>query len=840
MQCLAEETLIAFADGRLGEQAFAEAEAHVATCAACQDLVIVAMGSAAHQAPALPVEPVGAALLRGLAIGRYTVLGLTGQGGMGEVYAAYDADLNRRVALKLLRARGPSLGAQADARLLREARAMARVSHPNVVTVYDVGTFGGRVFVAMEFIEGSTLKEWLRAKPRAREEILSAFVMAGRGLAAAHAAGLVHRDFKPQNVMMAADETARVMDFGLVAPVGELPEPGGLGADDDPPPRELHLTRTGERLGTPLYMAPEQFKGERTDARTDQFGFCVSLYRALYGEAPFGGGDLESLMKGVLTGEVRPPPARTQVPSWLRAVLLRGLAASPDARWPSMNALVEALERDPKRRLRRWAFAGAAAALVVLAAVAVGRSSSSADVCGGGPARLAGVWEIGEGDPKAPAPRREAVRQAFLATGVPAAAEVWGRVAPILDRYAQGWLAMYGAACEATMVRREQSAATLDLRMACLDERRTALVALTGVLETADRGTVAKAVDAANALPLLDRCTDLSGLRSIVTPPPDAATKARVDALRGRAAVAKALDDTNHPEAVARIQALIAEARAVGYEPLLAELLGVRVSFQDAPTASAALIPIAEEAFDVGLGAGRDDVAADAATALVALVGYYQAHPAEGWRWSRLARAVLKRMPGRHELLESWLLMNEAVLSGVEGRLPEALERFQRSLALKRKVLAPDHPDIARGLNSIAETLHRMGKDAEALPINAEATSLFTKAYGPANTESCMMLANRGEYLVGERADESLPVLEQATACWEAQVGKDHQFVAYPLTALGRAKLASHPPRPAEAVTVLERALKIREAHEPDQALVGETRAALAKARAARADAARP
>src|SRR5450432_3255863 len=304
--------------------------------------------------------PAAAILERGQAIDRFVVLGLVGRGGMGEVYAAYDPELDRKVAIKLLRAR--SEAADGKTRLLREAQAIAKLQHPNVVVVYDVGTYGDSVFIAMEFVEGRTVSGWLEAGRRTRREILDVSLAAGRGLAAAHAAGLVHRDFKPDNVMVTNDGQVRVMDFGLARQVAEAAAEAraaaaslaaaadaraaeGVPRDQDhddadadaPRPSaasasnkylSVKLTQSGAMLGTPAYMAPEQFAVAPTDARTDQFSYCVALYEALGGARPFAGETFLTLMTNVTTGAVTPP--YRPVPTWLRKVLLRGLATSPD------------------------------------------------------------------------------------------------------------------------------------------------------------------------------------------------------------------------------------------------------------------------------------------------------------------------------------------------------------------------------------------------------------------------------------------------------------------------------------------------------------------------------
>lgn len=286
------------------------------------------------------------ALIAGAAFGRYTVLGHLAEGGMGAVYAAHDAQLDRRVALKLLL---PELleaenAEAARARMFREAQALARLSHPNVVAIFEAGELDGQVFLAMEFLEGPTLRQWLKQKRR-WQEVVAAFIEAGKGLGAAHATGLIHRDFKPDNVLMASDGRPRVLDFGLARAHAETPtsaEPaspaeieagGGLG----------RLTRTGLAMGTPGYMAPEQIRGEALDARSDQFNYCVSLYEALYGELPWKAPNLWALDQLFRTGKPPRPPSGTGVPRQVEKALLRGLEVTREKRWPSMNTLLRAL-----------------------------------------------------------------------------------------------------------------------------------------------------------------------------------------------------------------------------------------------------------------------------------------------------------------------------------------------------------------------------------------------------------------------------------------------------------------------------------------------------------------
>jgi predicted Ser/Thr protein kinase len=319
---------------------------------------------AGAEGPAVAVTPTvtvgGGRLQPAHRVGRYLILRQVGAGGMGVVFAAYDEELDRKVAVKLLREVDNS-HCDRRTRILREAQAMARISHPNVVQIYEAGELtavAGQVFIAMEFIEGTTLGEWQR--PRGWEEVLPMYLAAGQGLVAAHESGLVHRDFKPDNVLIGSDGRPRVADFGLArtkagesspqSPAATAPapiEPGtavGAGSLLVSP-----LTQAGAILGTPAYMSAEQHRGEPTDARCDQFSFCAALYEGLYKTLPFAGQTLDELRDNVLANHLREPPPRTGVPYKVYAALRRGLAADPAQRFASMRELLEALAFDPQR-----------------------------------------------------------------------------------------------------------------------------------------------------------------------------------------------------------------------------------------------------------------------------------------------------------------------------------------------------------------------------------------------------------------------------------------------------------------------------------------------------------
>ncbi len=626
---------------------------------------------------------------------------------MGVVYKAFDPELGRPIALKLLNTEEGPAGSLRD-RLLREAQALARLSHPNVVAVHDVGTFGDNVFIAMEFVEGETLREWLSKKPRSRREILDVFLAAGQGLAAAHRAGLVHRDFKPDNVVVgsapssspqdeatraapAGDGRVRVLDFGLARDATSPDRPPGAPLATPLPPREpagdgsslnTPLTRVGSVMGTPRYMAPEQHRGEVADARADQFSFCVSLYHALYGQSPFDGRDFEEFKVNVLRGRYREPPAGTRVPRSLRLVLLRGLAVDPGDRHPSMDALLAHLAPSTSERSRWLSLGAVALALGLTISGALGwraRALERAQLCQGGPSRLDGVWD-------AAAKRR--VHDALVATGKPYAADAWSNVEQTLDRYATAWVAMHKESCERTRLRGEQTDAVMALRMACLDRKLQGVSALVNVLAEADSPMVEKAGAAAAGLSSLDECKDASALLSETPLPVDPGLRQRIAATRAELSRADALRLAGKVSgAVALAERGVAEARETGNEVILAEALlqEGRARAYSEPGRAAQLFT---EAFWPAFSNRIDRTAVAAATGVVR--GYaLTLHADEAELWDKLAQASLQRMGGDDEL-ESDLWSARSIRALEMRRFEDELQAAARAARLSERRLGLD------------------------------------------------------------------------------------------------------------------------------------------------------
>ncbi len=751
----------------------------------------------------------------GSPIGRYVVLERIGGGGMGIVYSAYDPKLDRRVALKLLR---PDVSPDAQPRLLREGQTLARLAHPNVVNVHDVGEFDGRVFVDMEFVKGSTLTRWLEASPRSVREVLDVFLQAGRGLAAAHAVGIVHRDFKPDNVLVGDDGRVRVADFGIAMLSGV-----------DAPSNVAH--------GTPLYMAPEQTRGGGADARSDQWSFCLSLVEALTGQHPLAG-----VAPGARPSEIGLPRS-PRIPLWLRPVLARGLRADPGARFPSTDALLAALSRDP-----RTAWTRGVALATLLAVVAVGMvgytrmKRARSLVCANGEDRLAGVWDD--------ARRREA-SAAFTATGKPFSAAAWQSARASLDDYAREWARTYVDACEATHVRGEQSAELLDLRMACLGDRRKDMGALVEVLVHADVPVVTNALSAAHALPQIEACSDVRALRSGVKAP-DPAKAAEVKRIGDELSAIKALTSAGKQrDVVARAHELVAAADATGYLPLEAEALladgVVRDKNGDYAGADAALFRAARAAdaagddrlrvsiygrlLDVvGLREAKHDLVPilfGQAEAALARVGSYDEGRAhidqaiagvlleegkldDAFAADQRALALWQKLRGPESRETARVLGNMGVVQEGLGKADDALASYEQALAIETKVLGPEHPDVVTELHNIANIHQAKLEFREAAAGFERAVAVAEASLGPDHPMLAECLDGLGEAVaeLGEY-ERAVKLHERALAIKDKALQPDNPQLLYTLVGLGDALLKQPHPDPARAAAVLERALAL-------------------------------
>ena len=599
---------------------------------------------------------------RGTSLGRYVILETLGEGGMGVVYAAYDPELDRRIAIKLLR---HSTSTEGNARLLREARAMARLNHRNVATVHDVGTVDGSVFIAMEFLEGETLKDHLAAHTGTKrldfKEVLRLFLAAAEGLAAAHRAGFIHRDFKPENVMLTKDGRVVVLDFGLAAPPAE-----GTSSSDlsEAPFDGSSLTATGTIMGTPAYMSPEQMSGKAVGPASDQFSFCVALFEGLFGERPYHGDNYVELFDNLSSGDRRARPDTRDVPGWVQRAVDRGLEVSPDDRFATMSELIAALRDDPSIRRRRILVpAVAATGAITLAAIGWFATPEPDDPCADATATMGDVY----GDDQ-----REAIRAMGPDAGP--------RLVERLDRYAEHWAEARSASCHANRVRHEETDELHDRRLVCLEERLYALESF--IARLTESGDVSAALMRSSRLPAVELCEIDAFVLADVPPPTNREVALEVRDIRRQMAL-----ETRRSHMVGAIAAknnstpLLERARATGYGPVVAEVLA-----DEARMAHIKSDPAAKElALEALLTAERHrhDRIVFKCLQLLARIETHLQRRGRAEEHLERAAAVLNRL-GNPEVLQLSLLRSTAELA-IRGYDPgKARQALERALEIRR------------------------------------------------------------------------------------------------------------------------------------------------------------
>jgi tetratricopeptide (TPR) repeat protein len=762
-------------------------------------------------------------------IGRYAVTGTLGHGGMGVVVAARDDELGRPLAIKLLHpdARGDT--AVATARLEREAQAMAKLSHPNVVTVYEVGRWEGRPFIAMELVDGETLRDWRMEKERPWRDALRVAIGAGRGLAAAHAVGLVHRDFKPENILIGSDGRPRVSDFGLVS-ASTTPD------DDMPATGDSNMTR-GSFLGTPAYMSPEQWRGDAIDARTDQFAFAVVCWELLWGKRPFVGETRGELKRFVIAGTITPLLARRGVPARIEAALRRALHPEREQRWPDLSALLDELERRARDR-RPLVAAVAAGVLAIGVIVGLGMTRNAAGAtCATAGDDLDAVWS--------PA-RRDA-----LGAGFPP--EVWKDVAQSLDGWAAELRTMRVEDCELARTRSEGVGALAAAREVCLDRRVADLGALLDALADPDVTVVQYARAAARSLPRPAGCraVQLDPAAASLPAAPDAGDVDQVHAALARSAAQRALGKPRDAVVIAEDSA--ARADRLGWSPLIAEAqLELALAYQ------------ATQDNDKGQRAHQQaywhaDASHDDATRFRATLGLSTAaidHSEfdEAGRLIESARMIARRLPADAErdvaiatqaaTLASWrgdnadcvTLTADAIaaidragtdqIEGARMRLvrancqqelghaSEAGDTLRDALSIAEATTGREHPLAAQILSNLGSVAREQERPADALAYYQESLAIRERIFGAENPEVAKALNNIGNALRElKRYDEARASLERAIVIWEKNWGSDSPAISTSSNALGEVAMDQGDWQTAERH--FQRALAIRRKKRP-------------------------
>ncbi len=702
-------------------------------------------------------------------IGRFTVLERLGHGGMGEVYAAYDEQLDRKVAVKILG--GEDLPTQEERRRFhREALALARLSHPNVVTIHEVGEHHGELYLAMEQVRGEDLADWLTSKP-AWPQVLDAFVQAGRGLIAAHEAGIVHRDLKPHNLMRSDDGVVKVVDFGLArVEADELDETVERGHSSTS--LSDSLTLPGIAMGTPAYMPPEQHGSTSVDERSDQYGYCAALWQGLVGELPFTGTTVVELLDSKLVGPPSWPDSAPAIPRRIIEALRRGLQPEPDDRWPSMVPLLDALSFDPAHRgvrRRRWL---TGTSLLGLGALATwGLLDPRADNCTGAERALAGIWDDD---------RRVEVETKLSSIDKSYSTGVWERTRDGLDAYAEQWAAAHTEACQAT-AQGEQSSHMLDLKMGCLQRAAHGLTATVETLADADDEVVDNAHELVAGLPRLSRCGEEEVLAAEVEPPLPQDAEA-VDMARLHLARADSLRFAGrYDDAAEAIEAAQQALEGVGYGPIATEIAlaqGVLHGEQGKYDAAEASLG---EALELASRWRQYEAMAKASQWLMQILGSLQHRTDAGLQYWWIASGLSEG----HPLWEAEARNAYGAVLKTAARYDEAEEQHRAAYRLLLEAEGPDH-DLVITRKHLLRVFFAQRKFDEALKELREVLVLDRRNLGPdhpvviqTRADTAVVLANLGEY------DEAEAELQAALAWRNENLGSDH-----PETGMGRVNLS--------------------------------------------------
>lgn len=778
-------------------------------------------------------------------VGRYLILDELGHGAMGRVFRAYDPNLDRTVALKLLRDR---TDAQAIARILREAMAMAQLSHPNVVQVFDAKNDENYTYLTEQLVEGEPLSQWLRTSKRTWPEVLAKFIEAGKGLHAAHRVGLVHRDFKPSNVLVGTDGRVLVTDFGIV--LGQADS--GFESLDGVPPELRSSTETGDFeapltndnmvVGTPSYMPPEQHGGAvEVDHRSDQYAFCVALYEGLCGQRPYAGKTLEDLLRAKLG---KRPTLPGDVPRWINTIVAQGLDPSPEKRFVSMEALLRRLTYNPSRR-RRTIFGGLALAGVVAAGAggyALHQQEQRA-ACEQRATDAVGVWDD---------TAQARVRAAIDASGLEASATIWAKVDAAIGTYVERW----GAAAETSCLAVYEGASTPSAAARvdeCLESARASLSASLDILGQGHLTVVSGAIELSNALPLPEDCVNGTGTAHRVPLPNDPALAAAVETDRRALHEADALYWAgSFQEALVRAQVVLGSQAAAAYVPLRIKALQSVGRQLDATGDTHGAIERLREGYWLAVEHHEDRAAALIAN----LIAWFQSSSlqqyAESLEWCRHADANVGRLATAAPLIEARILRTkastlsnmghtaealealDAALSLVEratvgnhpltinlhegrgnvlreaGRYPAAREAYSKALELKLDLYGRDHPTIATSHKNLGWVALRQGDAAGALERFTKSLDTYAAVYGPEHRKTADVYNDLGAaHLEMRNNDKALEFFERALAAKTKAFGEESPQVAGQLNNIG--VTYKRMDQPERAIETYRRALRINE-----------------------------
>lgn len=699
------------------------------------------------------------------AIDRFVVLEELGAGGMGRVYLGKDHVLGREVALKILDPNNE--GMHDEATLWNEAQAMAQLSHPNVVPVFNVGKSEGRVYIAMERIAGVSLRQWLSEHHGPLRTILSMLMQAGEGLVAMHEVGLIHGDFKPSNVMVEPSGRARVVDLGLAGPVGS-------GSPDSDPSNPSGDSSREVLRGTPRFMAPEHLTTGVSSTASDQYSFCVALYLALHGRYP---SSTDRKGRGPKPSRVAAPrPTRNLVvPPRIERAIARGLSAAPADRWPSMRSLLDELQTALRQRRRRrsWITWGAVGAVVALGWVGIA-TQGRADPCLQGPSPLRGAWDETQ---------RPRVRDALRAPQSGSAQDILAQ----LDRYSDAWLVARVAACRAAEAApADDTDATADLVMRCLDERRSQLSAYVQVLATSEDLPPTKAVELLDRLEPIESCRDDSSNLRAASAPIDPELAATVESHRETVQRIGAMSTLGkHAEAQRVADDLLVEARALDFSPLVAEVLIARGHVQRWLGHFVASRQDLEDAYFLAKSDGNHALMSRAANELMLVVGVYQGDYDAAEDWKRHAHAALAYLQSPEA--EARYYEMAGGLFEQQGRLDEAMEAHTKALEIIEEHFGPTRSRLASALFNAGLVLLGAKRYEEAEQHFTRCIEIAERTLGATSTRVATCSGARGDSLLDHgKLDAAEVDLLRASELFDQNLGVDNFYSPFTLDSLGQ------------------------------------------------------
>ena len=804
MMCLDDNAAAALASGVMPDTRAAQARAHLDECDGCRHIVAAAVKST-HADPSDDSSTVVAATqehIPGDRVGRFVIVERVGAGGMGVVYAAYDAKLDRRVALKFVRPFHAERRTALQDRLQTEAKVVAQLSHPNVVAVHDTGESRCGTYVAMEYVDGESLRGWLRQRRRSWQSVVTMMAAVGRGLAAAHDAGLVHRDVKPENILVDSRGRPRIVDFGLAKEVNDTSNSSATSCQHEHTRFSSHSAQTtpGTMVGTPRYIAPEVARGFPHTPASDQFSFFLTLCEALYGAHPYSFQPPRDVHKALASADPVSVPTSKSVPSWLRRILGRGLAKNPSDRYPSMHAVVRELSRRRKSRQRISITAVAVALCAGSLALGTTMTDSRPALCETGAQRMSGIWND---DIRARiASHFDTTRSAFAQTSK-------NVVLGALARYATSWVSMHEDNCRATYVRHEQTERTLELRTRCLNERFHHFSALVGRLTKAsDPRALLKTPSAVESLPTVAACEHTAALSQLFAPPTTVTQRRQLDDAQRRLAQARVLKETGDIEGSRELATQLATNKAVmTYAPLAADVLSLLGTLQSRSGDHARAEGTLRTALDAAARARAPKRMAEIRRLLIYIVGYRLHRFTDADELMEEAHRDVLRAGGE-PLLRARLLSMTGLVYGVAGKFAERETAHRDALALLGQAEATPRL-IAEETMRLGLALSEQGKFRAAADLHRRALRALEAHLGPAHSRvaACLLqLANALGSL--EEFDEAIAHHKRAIHIWKDIYGDVHHNVAAATANLGSTYAEAGDQ--VEALRHLEASLEIR------------------------------